>query len=110
MSRSRRPCQPLHLERQEPPPHQPFLELARAAKGADKFWYVVVWCLGSLQHLVLAYFVRQPVWRSFNGVAYTPVSMSDRHLVNTIRFIERNNARLNPIYPKLLEEQLRRGI
>jgi hypothetical protein len=88
-----------------------FRQLSRSTTSRwDRFWYTVVWGLGSLQQLVLRRCIRQHVWRSFDGVVNTPATMTDRHLVNTIRYCERNMESDRPIYAEMVAERDRRKL
>ena len=86
-------------------------ELVRsAATRWDAFWYSVVWWLGSLQALVLRHCVRQPLWRSSNGVVRTPQMMTSEHLANAILYCQRKDETGEPIYAALVAEAQRRHV
>lgn len=55
----------------------------------QKFGYWIVRALGTLQALVQARLIKEPVWRSANGKC-TPISrMSTGHLHNSLRMLQR---------------------
>ena len=83
--------------------------IGSATSRWDKFWYTIVWWLGSLQTLVLSYCIKQPVWRSMNGRVHTPATMSRSHLLNSIRYCERNG-QFDESYAAMLREADRRGL
>lgn len=74
----------------------------------DAFWYWVVGCLGDVQAIIIEKKISKPVWRSFDGRVTTPCMMSDRHLENTVKLLERefqeNGEPFPPQYPALLRE------
>lgn len=55
----------------------------------DSFWYWIVGKLGDLQDFIIRYKIKEPVWRSFDGRVHVPSTMSNSHLANTIRMIDR---------------------
>lgn len=89
----------------------PYIDFARdTTSKSDAFWYRIVWLLGTLQGWVLDRCIKQPVWRSFDGTVHTPRSMTDGHLLNSIRFCERNNEEVQPTYNALRAEAKRRNL
>lgn len=75
---------------------------------SDRFWYAVVYGLGTLQTWIIRFCIQQPLWRSADGSVRTASMFNDRHLSNTIRLLERERQTENPIYSALLAESRRR--
>lgn len=61
------------------------------ASPADRFWYQVVWRLGTLQEIIFRERIKEPVWRSYNGKVYSPKTMSDDHLHNMVQMCLRRH-------------------
>jgi hypothetical protein len=62
------------------------------ASPADRFWYQVVWRLGTLQEIIFRERIKEPVWRSYNGTVHTPRTMADGHLYNMVQLCLRRQA------------------
>lgn len=82
-------------------PHGPPLPLR------DRFWRFVIAVSAALQRYAWAR-LRVHVWRTFDGRVIPVRSMSDTHLRNAIRLLERGDEP-QPIYEVLLMEQFRRA-
>ena len=79
-------------------------------RGADRFWYWVVDVLAFLQAWVLMRRIKRPAWRSFDGRVTLVQDMSDRHLHNTIRLLERTQQVGLPIYLFMVREAAHRRL
>lgn len=77
------------------------------ASRIDAFWYWIIGKLGNFQAFIIEHWIKEPVWRSFDGRVNTPKTMTDRHLANTIDMINRTGETV-PCFPALLREQTRR--
>ena len=77
----------------------------------DAFWYAVVYGLGRAQHAIIRFLIRDAVWRAYNNRVYSMRTLSDQHLFNIIRMIERDAVHgvlPPPEYEALVREQRRR--
>lgn len=81
--------------------------LKDTSSRSDAFWYGIVYVLGRMQERIIRRCIKDPVWRTADGRFCSPRTMTDVHLKNTIRMLERTGETTD-IYPALCAERARR--
>lgn len=86
------------------------MDIPANATRKDKFWFYLVYGLGSLQIFILDNLVEEPYWRSKDGKVRPLRSLDDRYLLNIEALLKRRGDQDKGIYKRVNHELWRRGI
>lgn len=76
----------------------------------DRIVYKLIDILGKVQMFLYAKVIKEHVWHSQNGKV-TPIrELTNHHLVNIFKKLEREKNREDPLYHPIAAEMLRRGL
>lgn len=75
----------------------------------DKFLYDVVRTLGSVQAYILRELIREPVWRSTDGVVRRLRDLDGNHLTNILNMLLRDGTQVNALRQVRAELDRRHG-
>jgi len=76
----------------------------------DRIVYMLIDILGKAQMFLYTKIIQEHVWHSQNGKVTRITELTDPHLVNIFKKLEREKNRKDPLYRPIADEALRRGL